>query len=53
MILRQIYDSMVYRDAESHEFVAGLATDWEVSSDGLVYTFNLRRDVTCSRWQPL
>lgn len=46
MILRQIYDSMVYRDAESHEFVAGLATDWEVSSDGLVYTFNLRRDVT-------
>ncbi len=45
MVFRQIYDTLVYRDADSHEFAPGLATDWEVSPDGLVYTFALRSDV--------
>ena len=45
MIFRQIYDTLVYRDGESGEFRPGLAIDWEVSPDGLVYTFRLRRDV--------
>ena len=45
MIFRQIYDTLVYRDSESGEFRPGLAIDWEISADGLVYTFRLRRDV--------
>ncbi len=45
MIFRQVYDTLVYRKAEDHEFVPGLATDWDVSPDGLVYTFALRRDI--------
>ena len=45
MIFRQIYDTLVYRDSESGEFGPGLAIDWEISQDGLVYTFHLRRDV--------
>lgn len=44
MIFSQIYDSLVRRDAESHGFLPGLATEWQVSADGLDYTFHLRRD---------
>ncbi len=43
--LRSVYDTLVYRDAETGDFVPGLATSWEVSPDGLRYTFTLRSDV--------
>ena len=46
MIFRQIYDTLVYRDNNTHEFVPGLAQSWAISSDGLQYTFNLRQDIT-------
>ena len=45
MIFRQIYDSLVYRDSDSGQLLPGLASTWEVSPDGLVYTFHLRQDV--------
>ncbi|MBZ0292227.1 MAG: hypothetical protein K8L99_06630, partial [Anaerolineae bacterium] len=44
--LRQVYDTLVYREPVGHAIVAGLATDWSISEDGLVYSFKLRTDVT-------
>ncbi len=47
--LTSVYDTLVYRalDSETGEpFLPGLAESWEVSDDGLTYTFHLRRDVT-------
>lgn len=43
--LTSVYDTLVYQDLDA-TFVPGLAERWEVSDDGLVYTFYLRRDVT-------
>jgi peptide/nickel transport system substrate-binding protein len=43
--LRQVYDTLIYRDPVSQEFVAGLASEWVVAPDGLAYTFTLRQDV--------
>ena len=45
MVFRQIYDTLVYRAADTNEFVPGLATSWEVSPDGLTYAFQLRSDI--------
>ncbi len=44
--LTSVYDTLIYQDPESGDFVPGLAESWEVSEDGRVYTFHLRRDVT-------
>ena len=45
IVLRQLYDTLLYRDSDTHAFVPGLAREWQVSQDGLVYTFMLREDV--------
>lgn len=44
--LRSVYDTLVFLDPETDEFIPGLAENWEISPDGLTYTFALRRDVT-------
>ncbi|HEX2619964.1 MAG TPA: ABC transporter substrate-binding protein, partial [Phototrophicaceae bacterium] len=43
--MRQVYDTLIYRNPTDGGFVPGLATDWAVSDDRLTYTFNLRQDV--------
>lgn len=43
--LSSVYDTLVFQDPDTGAFVPGLADSWEVSSDGLAYTFHLRRDV--------
>jgi len=43
--LTSVYDMLVYQDSDG-SFVPGLAERWQVSDDGLVYTFHLRDDVT-------
>jgi peptide/nickel transport system substrate-binding protein len=44
--LSSVYDTLVFQDPDSGEFVPGLAEDWTISDDGLTYTFSLRDDVT-------
>lgn len=44
--LRQVYDTLVYRDPSNGAFVPGLATEWALSPDERVYTFRLRQGVT-------
>lgn len=42
----EIYDSLVRFKNGGTELEPGLATEWEVSEDGLEYTFKLRQGVT-------
>ncbi|MCJ7512738.1 MAG: ABC transporter substrate-binding protein [Anaerolineales bacterium] len=43
--LGSVYDTLVFQDPETQEFVPGLASRWEISPDGRTYTFYLRQDV--------
>ena len=47
-----VYEKLLAVDSEAEEFAleGQLATDWEVSDDGLTYTFQLRDDVV---WQDI
>ncbi len=45
-ILVNLYEGLVRYDTGTLEVGPSLATDWEISDDGLTYTFNLREDVT-------
>lgn len=40
-----MFDTMLWRDSSTGEIFPNLATDWEISPDGTVYTFHLRDDV--------
>ena len=43
--LSSVYDTLIFLDPASGVFVPGIAERWEISSDGLRYTFYLRNDV--------
>ena len=51
-INKYIYESMIDRDDDTLEFIPKLALRWDVSSDGLTYTFYLRHDVVWSDGVP-
>ena len=44
--------SLVYSTGDTTQVLPDLATDWTVSPDGTVYTFNLRQNVTFSNGDP-
>lgn len=44
-VIRQLGDTLVIYNEDYSGFEPSLATDWEISEDGLTYTFNLRDDV--------
>jgi peptide/nickel transport system substrate-binding protein len=51
IFLTSVYDPLVWRDQEG-TYYPGLAKSWEISDDGLVYTFHLRDDVTFHDGEP-
>ncbi len=54
IIHQATYDTLVtFPAADASSIEPNLATSWEVSDDGTVYTFNLRDDVTFANGDPL
>ena len=51
-ILRDLYEGLVIQDARA-QVVAGVAESWDISDDGLVYTFTLREDAQWSNGDPV
>jgi peptide/nickel transport system substrate-binding protein len=45
IVFFQIFEPLIVRDPVDNTFKPWLAASWEVSADGKVYTFRLRRDV--------
>ncbi len=44
-IAQNVYDTLVDHKSNSSGIEASLATSWDISDDGLKYTFNLRKNV--------
>jgi len=54
IVHRVTYDTLVtFPDEDASSIEPNLATSWAVSDDGLVYTFELRDDVTFANGDPL
>lgn len=51
-ILNYAGDTLVAKNFDG-EYVAGVATEWEISEDGLTWTFQLRDDITFHDGTPL
>ena len=51
LVMRNSFDSLVYEKADG-SFVPWLATSWQISDNGLHYTFDLRGDVTFHDGEP-
>lgn len=52
-ILVNLYDSLTTFDPNTNQIIPRMAVSWETSSDGLIWTFNLRNDVMWYRYDPL
>jgi peptide/nickel transport system substrate-binding protein len=53
VVLRNVAESLTDQNPQTGEIIPWLATSWQISEDGLAYTFNLRKDVTFSNGTPL
>jgi len=51
-IIATLFEPLVASDADSHP-VPGLAERWDISPDGLTYTFHLRADARWSNGEPV
>ena len=51
-VVCNVYDGLVDVD-DDNNIIANLAKDWDISDDGLVYTFHLRDDIRFHNGDPL
>jgi ABC-type oligopeptide transport system substrate-binding subunit len=51
-LLAQLFPSLTELDTETHEVVPGAAESWDISDDGLVYTFHLIEGLPWVRYNP-
>lgn len=51
-VITNIFMGLTRSDPVTGEVLPYLATDWEVSEDGLVYTFNMRDDIPWVNYDP-
>lgn len=52
-VIDSIGEGLVRADFETGEALPGLAESWEISEDGLVYTFNIREGMTFHDGEPV
>lgn len=52
-VVLKIHDGLVQFDPMTLEAIPAVAESWEVSEDGLTYTFHLRKDVKFHNGRPL
>ncbi len=52
LLLAQLFPSLTVLNLETQETMPGMAESWEVSEDGLVYTFHLLKEVPWVRYNP-
>jgi oligopeptide transport system substrate-binding protein len=52
-ILYSLFEGLVRLDPETLEPIPGVAESWEMSEDGLTYTFHLREDAKWSNGEPV
>ncbi len=51
-LLSDLYEGLVSEDAKG-ELIPGVARSWDISSDGLIYTFHLRENAKWSNGDPV
>jgi peptide/nickel transport system substrate-binding protein/oligopeptide transport system substrate-binding protein len=52
-VIRQVWDGLIKWDPKTLEVVPAIAEKWEISADGLVYTFHLRKGVKYHSGDPV
>ena len=52
-VTKRIFEGLVAQELGTYKLVPGLARSWDISKDGLTYTFNLRPNVTFHDGTPL
>ena len=52
-VLRAIFEGLVVKHPRTLEPLPGMAQSWELSPDGLRYTFHIRRDARWSSGEPI
>ena len=52
-LIRALYEGLTTQDPHTLEVVPGVAESWDISADGLTYTFHLRDDARWSNGDPV